>query len=184
MNLKRFFVVVSLIAVAVASRLLPHPPNFTAIGAMALFAGATLQDRRLAFGLPIGVMLLTDWAIGFHAVVPFVYVATLLYVALGQWAGRGQAVNRMSMLRMGGATLLGSIMFFLITNVGCWWAFYDHTASALIACFTAAIPYFQWTLAGDVVFVAVLLIAMGLVESMMPSLRDRSDAANLSSSFR
>jgi hypothetical protein len=69
----RFLLIAGLIAAAATSRLLPHPPNFTPIGAIALFGGAAFRDRRLAFAVPLLAMLLSDAALGFSRMMPFVY---------------------------------------------------------------------------------------------------------------
>ncbi|MFN3920557.1 MAG: DUF6580 family putative transport protein, partial [Methylohalobius sp.] len=60
----RFLVLVGMILVAAASRLIPHPPNFTPIGAMALFGGACFADRHAAFAVPLAGMWLSDLMIG------------------------------------------------------------------------------------------------------------------------
>src|SRR5437660_6450950 len=45
------------------TRLLPHPPNFTPLGALALFAGAQFRSRWAAFLVPLAAMLLSDAAL-------------------------------------------------------------------------------------------------------------------------
>ncbi|TWU41581.1 hypothetical protein Q31b_30320 [Novipirellula aureliae] len=159
---KRTLLIGSLVLVAVASRLLPHPPNFTALGAVALFGGASLTGRRWAYGLPLLAMLLSDLVIGFHGWAPVVYGAMMVYVWLGRRAGS-------SSTRVIGASLLGSVAFFVITNLACWWSMYDHSAVGLTACFAAAIPFFGFTLAGDLVFSGVLFGAMAMAEKLSPS---------------
>ena len=68
MNAKnsRLVALLSAILVAAVLRLVPHPPNFTPIGAMALFSGAYLGRRGLAFVAPLGAMLLSDAVLGFY----------------------------------------------------------------------------------------------------------------------
>ena len=65
-NHARLIVLLSAIVAAAALRLVPHPPNFTPIGAMALFSGAYLGRRWLAFAAPLGAMLLSDLVLGFY----------------------------------------------------------------------------------------------------------------------
>ena len=72
MNSPRFAIIAGLILAAAASRLLPHPPNFTPIGAVALFGGACLADKRLAFLVPLAAMFLSDLVIGLHRGMPVV----------------------------------------------------------------------------------------------------------------
>ncbi|MEM6364024.1 MAG: DUF6580 family putative transport protein [Planctomycetota bacterium] len=167
----RLFVITGLVALAVLSRFIPHPPNFTAVGAIALFAGLSITDRRVAYGLPLVVMFLSDCVLGFHSVVPFVYVGMLCYVMLGRLCQRGNRVADLPLPKIAGATLLGSIAFFVITNLGAWWAFYEHSVTGLTACFVAAIPFFQWTISGDLIFATALLAALALAEQskLMPA---------------
>src|SRR6202043_1776851 len=56
----RTILIFTLILLAAALRLAPHPWNFTPVGAIAIFAGATVRDRRLAFLFPLLVMFATD----------------------------------------------------------------------------------------------------------------------------
>ena len=88
LNQTRLFALLSAIAAAAALRLVPHPPNFTPIGAMALFSG-----------------------------------------------------------------------------------FYPVTPAGLAACYVAAIPFFQNTLAGDLVYATLLFGGFALAERAMPRLR-------------
>jgi len=71
----RFATLVAMILAAAATRLFPHPPNFTPIGAMALFGGAHFASPLVALAVPLCAMLLSDLLLGFgvHPVMPFVY---------------------------------------------------------------------------------------------------------------
>jgi hypothetical protein len=71
------------------------------------------------------------------------------------------------------ATLAGSIQFFVVTNFACWVLWYPHTAAGLVACYVAAVPFFQNTLLGDAVFVAVLFGAMAFAEARFPAIHER-----------
>src|SRR6266852_1190095 len=105
----------SLIVLAAALRIAPHPWNFTPVGAMALFSGAVLKDRRLAFLFPLLALFAGDLFIGFHKLIPFVYASFLVSVAIGLWLRSRRTVGRISL-----ATLLGAIQFFLVTNFAVW----------------------------------------------------------------
>ena len=59
-------VLVLAIAIAALTRLLPHPPNFSPVMALALFSGAAVRDWRLALLLPLTAMLLADLWLGFQ----------------------------------------------------------------------------------------------------------------------
>src|SRR5678816_3876707 len=80
----RTVLLVALILGAAALRLVPHPSNFTPIGALALFAGAQFDDKRwAAFIIPLAAMLLSDIVIGVHSGMPVIYLAFAAIVCMG-----------------------------------------------------------------------------------------------------
>ena len=153
MHKERFALILALIAAAALSRLLPHPQNVSPVAAIALFAGATLASRALAFIIPLAAMMLADIIIGFHSTMLFVYVGMVITVALGMGL-RGKT----SALRVAGASLAASVIFFAVTNLGVWLmeGIYPHTLAGLGTCFIAAIPFFAHSLLGDLFFVGLL----------------------------
>ena len=163
----RTLLALGMILLAAALRIAPHPWNFTPVGAMALFSGAVLRDRRLAFLFPLLTLFLGDIFIGFHKLVPIVYASFLLSVLIGRLLQ-----NRRTILRIGAATLLGSAQFFLVTNFAVWWLlnFYPKSASGLAACYLAGVPFFWNTLAGDAFYSALLFGAYALAERFIPAL--------------
>jgi hypothetical protein len=169
MNIQRITIVVSMIVVAAASTLLPHPPNFTPLAAIALFAGAQLKDRRLAFGITFGTLLLRDAILGFHVLMPVVYACYAVNVCLGFLLREKQHPGRIA-----AASLFGSVLFFAITNFAVWAAFdtYAHTAQGLSACYVAAIPYFRNTLASDLLYSVLMFGMFAFAKSRLPSLRE------------
>src|SRR6267143_2137610 len=114
--LYRTLLALVLIILAAALRIAPHPWNFTPVGAMALFSGAVLKDRRLAFLFPLLALFAGDLFIGFHKLMPIVYASFLVNVAIGLFLRHRRTVSRVA-----GATSLGAIQFFLFTNFGVWW---------------------------------------------------------------
>jgi hypothetical protein len=164
----RLAVLLSAIVAAAALRLVPHPPNFTPIGAMALFSGAYFGRRAIAFAAPIGALLMSDAVLGFYHGMVTVYFADLLVVLIGCLALR----NR-SALRIGLAAVASSILFFVVTNFGMWLSsgIYPRTVGGLEACFIAAIPFFQNTIAGDLFYSALLFGGFKAAELLVPRLR-------------
>lgn len=141
------------------ARLLPHPPNFTPVGASGLFAGAELPAWQ-AYLVPIAVMMATDPILaiyyGVHAFTAFqffIYGSLLINV----WIGRRFRPSR-SPVRIGAAAFVCALQFFAITNFAVWLTStqYPATMPGLVACYAAGIPYFGWTLAGDLVYSAIL----------------------------
>ncbi len=174
----RFLVLVGMILGAAASRLIPHPPNFAPIAAIALFGGACFGQRRVGFVVPLAAMFLSDLAIGLlsgnlslglHRLIPVVYGSFALIVCLGFWLR-----TRRTLVPIAGATLAGSVLFFVLTNIGVWalLSSYPKTWGGLVACFVAAIPYFYNTLAGDAVYTALLFGGLALAEKRLPALRE------------
>lgn len=158
----RFSFVATLIAFAALSRLLPHPPNFAPIGAMALFGAAYLPKKWLTVVVPLVALwlssllidntLMAQWYDGFVWFSnPWVYVALLGIVGLG-WV----TLRRVTLPNVVGSALGASVLFFLVSNFGVWLAYYPNTLAGLTACYAAAVPFFHWTLLGDLFFCGVL----------------------------
>src|SRR5690242_21726982 len=103
-NHSRLIALLGAIVVAAALRLAPHPPNFTPIGAMALFSGAYLGRRSLAFTAPLAAMLLSDAVLGFYSGVWVTYFGVAVIVLIGSLA-----LARRSVLRIGLAAVASSI---------------------------------------------------------------------------
>ncbi len=149
-----------LIVFAALMRLAPHPWNFTPVAAMALFGGAALRRPLFAFGVPLLALLVSDFALNFwhvgQALVPpdpWVYGSFILIGLLGYTVGRQARVATLAT-----ASLSGSVLFFALTNLGVWagGVLYPRTLEGLAACFTAALPFFANTVAGDLFWNAVL----------------------------
>jgi hypothetical protein len=173
----RFFALSGIILSAAAMRLVPHPPNVTPIGAMALFAGAYFATKRTAVLVPLAAMYLSDLALGFfvydfgwfHRFMPFVYAGFVVTVCLGLLIR-----HRVTPLTVGGAALAGSVLFFIITNFGVWLVsdLYPKTATGLVSCYVAAIPFFRNTLAGNAFYTLVLFGGFALAQRYIPVLRE------------
>src|SRR5947209_3337279 len=164
----RVMLIVTMIAAAAASRLIPHPPNMTSIAAMALFGGATLADRRLAFLVPLAALLVSDLLLGFHNQMIAVYGSFALVVCLGLWLQ-----ERRSALTIAGAAIASSLIFFVIVDLGIWLMgdMYPRTAAGLFACYTAALPFLRNQMLGDLFYTAILFGGFALLEHRFPLLR-------------
>jgi hypothetical protein len=167
-NLIRNLLIVAMILFAGVIRIIPHPWNLTPVGAMALFSGAAIRNRLMAFAVPLLALLAGDLFIGFHILMPVVYASFLLSIMIGWWLR-----ERRTAPRIGGAVLVGAIQFFLITNFGVWMLlnFYSKTLAGLAACYIAGLPLFWNTLAGDALFSALLFGALFLAERTYPAFR-------------
>lgn len=165
----RLGALITIVLAASATRLMPHPPNFTSVTAIALFGGAYFADKRLAFLIPLSALLLSDVFLGFYPHMEFVYLSFALVVCLGFWLQ-----NNRSLLTIVVATLASSILFFVLTNFGVWLfqSLYPKTLDGLLSCYVAALPFFQNSLLGDLFFTLVLFTTFTLIEMGFPRLRD------------
>jgi len=141
-----------LILFGALSRLLPHPPNAVALGALALYAGARLP-RRCALLVPLAAMALSDFFLDFgtgRAAVTLVrgadYAAFAGIVLLGRARGRTARTFGLASL-----SVCGSLAFFLASNFAEWLSdpLYPKTAGGLSLCYAAAVPFLWNTLAAD-----------------------------------
>jgi hypothetical protein len=162
----RAVIVVCLIAFAAVVRILPHPWNFTPLGAMALFSGAKLGRSSKAFLVPLAALFFGDLFVGLHWLMPVVYLSFALSVAIGIFFRSRQSFGPLAI-----ATLVGATQFFLTTNWAMW-AFgttYPKSLSGLLACYAAGVPFFGNTLAGDAFYAFVLFGGFRLMEKRIPA---------------
>lgn len=143
-----------LILIGFLTRFLPHPANFTAVGAVALFSGCYIKDKRLAFAVPLLIMFLSDIKLGFYQwqLLASVYLAFALVVLLGISMRNKKWFWSLAM------SVIGTITFFLVTNWAVWqfadW--YPHTFAGLMACYEAGLPFVKNNFAGDLTYTFVL----------------------------
>ncbi|KYG61709.1 hypothetical protein AZI86_18640 [Bdellovibrio bacteriovorus] len=169
--MNQIFALVLMVLVAAFSRLIPHPWNFTAIGAMALFGGAYFPSKKQSLFIPIAALILSDLVLGFHETMLFVYGAFLATVLIG-WTLREER----SVLKVGTLSLVTSAVFFLVSNFGVWLmqSMYAKTWAGLVECYVAAIPFFGNQVAGDLFFAAVLFGAYETLKKVSPSFAKQS----------
>jgi hypothetical protein len=168
----RTWVIASMIVAAALTRLVPHWPNFAPIVAMGLFGAAYFQRRSLAIIVPLLAMFISDMGLqlvqsmhlydswlatgrGFYRAQWVVY-GTIALITCGGFVLR----KHRSILPIGACVLAGSLTFFLLTNLGVWalghGVRYPHTAAGLLECYVAAVPFFHYTVLGDLTYSVVL----------------------------
>ena len=132
----------------VASRLIPHPPNFTSLIALSFYIPALLGIRFLpaliiCFGL-------TDLIIGFHGTILFTWGSVIIIGLISHKFIKG-VLSRIS------GALIGAIIFFTITNFGVWsLGFYGYSLKGLLECYTLAIPFLGYTLISTLIFSVII----------------------------
>ena len=162
----KFIFITSAIAIAAASRLLPHPDNFTPIAAMALFGGVHFSNKKLAFIVPLLAMILSDIFIGFHNLIAYVYISFFITTTIGFFLRKNLRIHSVLI-----ASLISSVLFFLITNFGVWAAGgMKGGVAGLTAVYELGIPFFRNTFTGDLMYNAILFGSFYLASLKFPKL--------------
>ena len=169
-------IIISLLIIGIGSRLIPHYPNFTAIGAISLFGAAFGGRRSVAIVIPYLAMLFSDMILNnviYAARFPddYKHFIFLYRGALWSYAAFGLIVMMGYMLFKNGVNLnkvlLGAIgssgIFFLLSNFGVWASTgaYPVNFGGLLACYTAGLPFLLNQVLGDL-FYSLSLFAVAL----------------------
>ena len=175
------WVLVAMIVAAAMSRLLPHPPNFSPVEAIALFGGAYFASRAWAVLVPLAAMLISDVVLaalngGSYSFANY-FASTsfwLVYGCIAVSAVLGFGLRgKVGGAKVLGYSLLGSVLFFLATNFGAWLGstMYPQNGAGLVAAYAAGIPFFQWTVLGTLFYSALLFGGFALLRRQLPMLR-------------
>ena len=159
----QFLIITIMILAAAFSRLLTnafHVWNFTPIIAMALFSGAEIQDKRMAFLIPLIAMVITDAFLGFYQGILVVYASLMLITCLGFLLK-----NRIKVIPVILGSIGASCIFFLVTNFALLYPtmLYPHTWQGIIASYTAGIPFFKNAVVGDFIYTIILFGSYELI---------------------
>ena len=144
--MKKEYIIISLIVLAILTRLIPHPPNFAPITGIALFSAINFNNRFFKFFVPLISLVIFDLIIGFSLINIFVYLSFIVIVLVG---------NHFKKIKLK-SILISSIVFFIISNFGVWLIGYPKTISGIIMCYTAAIPFFINSILGDLFYSYIL----------------------------
>lgn len=157
---------IALIVLAVLSRFISIAPNFSPIISLALFSGAYLSNRKLAYLVPIAAMLISDAFLGFHYDMFAVYGSFALIIYLGS---KIKKVNVKSVLIN---SIAGAVLFFVVTNLSVWITsgMYSHDLRGLLTCYEMAIPFFRNTISSTLLYSTVMFGTYELSAKYMPSL--------------
>jgi hypothetical protein len=163
-----------LFAVLTRMPFMPHPWNFTPVAASLLYFGARGSRRQL--WIPFLLMAASDVIL-----TKYVYAYPLAWEQLVVWAWYAAILllgtrlrENSNWLRIGGAALAGSVSFFIVSNFAVWVSgtMYPKTASGLMTCYAAGIPFFRHSVAGDLLFTTVMFglpaVATALAGSQKP----------------
>jgi len=134
------FFIISMIIAGAFFRFIPHWPNFTPVAAMALFGGAYLGRKHLAFLIPFAAMFLSDLILGLHRDMWAVYLAFGFTVMIGTLIR-----SNIKFANVVAASVLSSVIFFLLTNFAAWLSspFYPQTFAGLMQSYVAGLAFFN-----------------------------------------
>lgn len=173
-NWTKLIIISGLVLLAAFSRLIPHPNNFTAIGALAIFGAFSIPNRWLSASLPLVAMWVSDLVINnviyatpqssfvwFSEGFIWIYLGVLSH-SFASWV----AVSNVKAINIASSSLWGAIAFFILSNFGVWAgsSMYPPTFNGLAACFVAAIPFFGNVLVSNLFFSLVLFGTYFLLE--------------------
>jgi hypothetical protein len=176
----RFSVISLIILLAALSRLIPHPANFSPIAAMSLFGAAYYARRKWAFVVPVASMWISDLVVNNVLYAEyfghFVWFTPGFYWTYGSFAVIALIglvfLRKISVTNVIGASLTASVAFFLVSNFGVWAStdMYAKSWTGLVDCYAAGVPFFRYTLSGDLIYSGVLFGAFELLRALIPAL--------------
>lgn len=159
-NTSMVLIAIVLIMLAALSRVAFYPNNYSSVVAMALFSGAVIQDKKLAFLMPLLAMFLADvlfevsgLAQGFWG-----WGQVIGYVILALITVFGFALKKISPLNVVAFSVSSSLLFFFLSNTSVWifdTTTYARSFSGYINCLGAGIPFLLKAIAVDLVYSAV-----------------------------
>ena len=152
--MKREHLILLFVVFAILFRLVPHPPNFAPITALALFSSTTFRNKIVGTLIPLLVMGVSDLYLGFYSISLWVYLSFMIISSLGIFWKEVKTKN----------VLISSIVFFIITNFGVWLLGYPKTVDGLVLCYTMAIPFFGYSILGDLFFYNILKYSFSFTE--------------------
>ncbi len=170
-------VIAVLIGVCVVMRLVEHAPNFTPLAATAIFAGFFFRSRMLALTVPIAALAISDLlGAGFYdaRIMIAVYACIAVPALVGRFV-RG----RWMPVRVLGASLAASVLFFAVTNFAhfLFTPMYEKSLAGLLECYTLALPFFRNTLLGDLSWSFLFFGAYAVLPMAWLAMRARTQKA-------
>lgn len=180
-NTKGILLVLAMILIAAFSRLIPHPSNFTAIGAMALFGSAFYGKKYLAILAPLAAMWLSDLAINnilyaeynegfvwFQSFQIYTLIPILLITILGLGLFKNLSVKKIAI-----GSVSAPIIFFLVSNFGTWmspYSLFPKTFAGLIETYVAGVPFLANDFVGTFLFSTVMFGSYYFITKTFPTL--------------
>tara|TARA_B100000575_G_scaffold294386_1_gene310008 strand:- start:2816 stop:3322 length:507 start_codon:yes stop_codon:yes gene_type:complete len=153
------FLITIFVIIGVATRIIPHPPNLTALGAVALFGGALYFDKKISLIIPIIILAISDFILGFQMNIS-VYFSFLLIVFLGF-----NLRNKLSFKNIISYSISSGLIFYAVTNffVFLGSTYYSQDIYGLVLCYTLALPFLANTILGNLLYSLALFYSFKYV---------------------
>ena len=159
-----------LVVIASIYRILPNRQfGFAPQWAMAIFAGAIINDKKFSFLLPLASMFVSDalyeilYRTGAGNIPGFYSGQVTNYILFGTMTLFGFFITKINFKRIFAAALAAPTAFFLLSNFFVWFssspdAGYARpkTFNGLLMCYNDGLPFYQWSMASTLIFSAVL----------------------------
>ena len=133
-----------------ASRLVPHPPNFTSLIAFSFYVPVIFGVKYLVVVLIS--FFITDIFLGFHALTIYTWGSVVIIGLVSKYFDQNIYFRSIGVF-------LGAILFFIITNFGVWLSgSYGYSINGLILCYWLAIPFFSNTILSTIFYSIIIEI--------------------------
>ena len=177
-----FIYVAGIIFVIILSRLFSNVFeiwNFTPLAAIALFGAAHFRNKYFMFLIPMLAVYLSDLCINyfiynksfiwFYDGFLWQYSVYLLIIILGIFLFK----NKININKVILGSLASSFIFYMISNFGVWFlsSMYSKDLAGLVSCYVAAIPFYKWTMLGDIFYSVILFGGFYLIQKKFPVFR-------------
>lgn len=180
----RFSVLCAMILLAAFSRIIPHMPNFSPLGAIGLLGAAYFAKKWQSFLIPIAATWVSDLFINNVIYVQYYPKFTWFYEGFYWQYGSYLLIalagififKKVNPQRVITGALTSTAIFFLVSNFGCWIgsAYYPQNFGGLMTCYAAGIPFLKGTLLGDLCYSGILFGAFALAQKQFPVLQLKS----------
>ena len=165
---KSTMLALALIFLAAASRLIPHPPNWTVIGAISILSGAVIASPVLRILTPVFALFLSDLVLGLHSTMWGVYLPVIVMVIISSGL-----LRKFTLTRIVASSLINSVLFFVVSNFAVWvdGILYPRTMEGLAQCYFMAVPFFHYQVLGDLISSATIFGLYFAAQNMINQVR-------------
>lgn len=165
--------VLIMIVVAALYRVIPDRPfGFAPHWAMALFGGAVIKDKKLAFALPVFSMFISDilyhllYINGLTPIAGFYDGQFTNYLLFAAMTAIGFLMRKINVVNIAGYSVIICTAFFLLSNFLVWnggggWA-RPHTFEGLMLTYADGLLFYRNSIIATLAFSAVLFGAWKL----------------------